>query len=456
MARPAMKAIGKSGLTTQGGQVYEEFLTDLRGKRGIAIYTEMRQNDATIGGIMLAVKTLINQVRWDVIPADPNDQEAIDAAGLLKTAMMDMEMPFDDVIADSLNFLPYGFHLQEINYKLRRGEKPDPQASSKFNDGKIGWSSIASRSQTSLERWEFDENGRVLGFWQMSEPGEREKFIPARKLVHYRTDPYKNNPEGQSILRAAYRSWYMKKHIETIEAIGIERDMAGLPVVYMPVEYFDEENRTAEQTAVYNMLKNIVINVRRDEQEGLLLPSNRDELGNLEFEFTLIPSPGRRQFETGTVIDRWDIRILMSVLADFIMLGHDSVGSFALSSDKTDLFGVALGSFLKIIASTFNLQAVHRLMQVNAIPIEKAPRLRPRDIETASLEDLGAYIYNLTRAGFNLTDQQTEDYLRGQANLPTHSDAESVGLKLVPKTNPKPEIGVDRNRDGDIDTEGEE
>ena len=146
----------------------------------------------------------------------------------------------------------------------------------------------------------------------------------------------------------------------------------------------------------------------------------------------------------------------MTALADFIMLGHDSVGSFALSSDKTDLFSVALGAFLKNIAATLNMQAVKRLMQVNGIPIDKTPRLVPRDIETVSLEDLGAYVYNLTRAGFNLTDQPTEDYLRGQASLPTHTESEAIGVKLEPKTDPKPEIGVDRNRDGDIDTEGEE
>ena len=282
MARPALKAIGKSGLETQGGLVYEEFLVDLRGQRGIQVYTEMRKNDATIGGIMLAIKSLIKQVRWDVIPAAPDDPQAEEAANLLKESMGDMELPFEDVIADALNFLPYGFHLQEINYKPRRGEKTNPADSSNYNDGKIGWSSLASRSQTTVDRWEFDDNGRVRGFWQRTEAGQNEIFIPSRKLIHYRTDPYKNNPEGESILRTAYRSWYMKKHIETIEAIGIERDMAGLPVIYMPVELFDEENRTADQASLYNLLKNIVMNVRRDEQEGMLLPSSRDDNGYLE------------------------------------------------------------------------------------------------------------------------------------------------------------------------------
>jgi hypothetical protein len=34
----------------------------------------------------------------------------------------------------------------------------------------------------------------------------------------------------------------------------------------------------------------------------------------------------------------------MTVLADFVLLGHQQVGSFALSSDKTKLFSMAVGS----------------------------------------------------------------------------------------------------------------
>lgn len=35
------------------------------------------------------------------------------------------------------------------------------------------------------------------------------------------------------------------------------------------------------------------------------------------------------------------------------MLGHQKVGSFALSSDKTELFSVAISSFLDVICETY-------------------------------------------------------------------------------------------------------
>jgi hypothetical protein len=45
---------------------------------------------------------------------------------------------------------------------------------------------------------------------------------------------YKGNPEGQSMLRTAYRPWFFKKRLEEFEAIGVERDLAGLPVAKVP------------------------------------------------------------------------------------------------------------------------------------------------------------------------------------------------------------------------------
>ena len=58
--------------------------------------------------------------------------------------------------------------------------------------------------------------------------------IPMSKALLFRTKSRKNNPEGRSILRNAYRSWYFKRRIQEIEGIGIERDLAGLPVMHGP------------------------------------------------------------------------------------------------------------------------------------------------------------------------------------------------------------------------------
>ena len=43
------KEIGRVGQRRYGGMIYEEFLPELRGHRGIAAYTEMSENDDIVG-----------------------------------------------------------------------------------------------------------------------------------------------------------------------------------------------------------------------------------------------------------------------------------------------------------------------------------------------------------------------------------------------------------------------
>ena len=53
--------IGRIGQKRFGGTFYEEFLRDLRGKKGIETYREMAENDDTIGAILFAIEMLIRQ-----------------------------------------------------------------------------------------------------------------------------------------------------------------------------------------------------------------------------------------------------------------------------------------------------------------------------------------------------------------------------------------------------------
>lgn len=159
--------------------------------------------------------------------------------------------------------------------------------------------------------------------------------IPMSKALLFRTKSRKNNPEGRSILRNAYRSWYFKRRIQEIEGIGIERDLAGLPVMHGPegLDLWNDDIEDNKKTRI--ALENMVKSIRRDEMEGVVLPAG--------YELELLSSGGTRQFDTNAIINRYDTRIAMTVLADFIFLGHSETGSWALSSDKTELFAMAIG-----------------------------------------------------------------------------------------------------------------
>ncbi len=389
--------IGSTGLVRTGGYVQEEFLVDLKDDKGVKVYKEMRDNDPIVGAILFAITNLLRQIKWSVKPGT-EDRDGADKAKFLQECMDDMSTSWVDVISEVTSMFAFGWALIEPVYKKRQGyqdEKSDVPTS-KYDDGRIGWKKMPLRAQETKVKWEFTEQGGLSAMVQRTVDGD-EALIPITSALLFRTQTYKGNPEGRSILRNAYRPWYFKKRIEEIEAIGIERDLAGLPMMYLPAEYFTSEDPKIKQAL--QAYKDIVTKTRRDQLEGLLLPAMWDESGNRILEFSLLTSGGSRQFDTDSVIARYAQHIAMTVLADWLLLGHESVGSFALSSNKSNLFGVALGAWKDNILAVFNDHAVPRLFAINGFPVKDLPVIVAEDIESPDLAVIGAFIGALHAAG---------------------------------------------------------
>mgnify|MGYP004517928995 CR=1 FL=1 len=418
-----MKEKGRIGQKRLDGHFYEEFLPELSGTRGIRVYREMEQNDDTIGAIMFALKMLIRQVKWHVEPGGDSVKDR-EAAEFVETCMGDMQSTWTDTISEILSFLPYGWSFHEIVYKRRMGKKTDRKVSSKYSDCLIGWQKLPPRAQDTLYKWEYDDKDNLIGMTQQPPPGYELLTIPISKAMLFRTESLKDNPEGRSILRNAYRDWYFKRRIQEIEAIGVERDLAGLPVIHAPegTEIWDRHD--PEMVELNAALIAMVKNIRRNEYEGLVLPAG--------YEAELLSTGGTRQFDTNTIINRYDTKMAQTVLADFIMLGHEKVGSFALSSDKTELFSVALGAFLDIICETFNNQGIPALIDINGSHfdgIEDYPRLAHGDIDKRDITKLATFLKDMVGVGILIPDEKLEDYVRETANLPERSNFDDTRRK---------------------------
>lgn len=418
-------SIGNPGLRIFGGRVYEEWLPELIGTRGIRVYKEMYEQDPVIGAMLFAVEMLIRGVDWTVNPADETP-EALYWADFCEGCLHDMSHTWEDTLSEALSMLPYGWALLEENYKLRQGDQMDPARDSRFTDGKVGWRNLDIRSQDTMLRWEQDPDGTVIGMWQMAPPRYEPVLIPFEKALLFRTRPRKDNPEGHSVLRSCYRPWYFKSRIENLEGIGVERDLAGLPVALVPVELL-AANPTPEQAATAAAIAKVVTNIRRDEQEGLLYPLAYDDTGHLMYDLKLLTTGGARQFDTTAIITRYDQRIAMTMMADFILLGHTAVGSFALSSNKAQLFAAAMGAYMDSICSVITEQGFTRLMRLNGAPLQYRPTLTHGDIEQVDMNDLGNYIRNLTGSGMELfPNPEVERYLMEAVHLPVPENAQPL------------------------------
>lgn len=423
----------RSGVHGNGSIFMEEFLPELQGVRGVQVYTEMMDNDPTIGGVWFAIEMLIRKTDFNIEPGGENAKDK-EAAEFIKSCMNDMEQTWAETLSEILSFLPYGWSLHEICYKRRAGKTNHRYTNSKYNDGLIGWRKLPIRAQDTLFGWEYEDGtDDLIGMTQQPSPDYEKVTIPMTKALHFRTRSWKDNPEGQSIFRKAYRPWYMKKRLEEIEGYGMERDLAGFPVLYTPEDMDIYDPNDEDMVRMLDYAQNLVSSIRRDSQEGAVLRG-----GQNGWKLELLASSGKRQFDTNAIIDRYDKRIATSVLADFVLLGQQQVGSFALADSKTKIFALAIGAYLDVICEVFNNQGIPRLIDMNGDhfkDITGYPKMTHGDIEDVDLAQFTTFIKEMIGAGVLTPDEELEKEIRRVGNLPEKLET-ATPQNVQPEQNP--------------------
>jgi len=418
--------LGQGGSNTKDGTIRsDEFLPDLKGKRAIRKFREMRDNDSTIGAIMYATEQVLRDVDYYIEPAN-DTRKAKKEADFVRSILEDMEHSLDDHISEALSHLTFGFSIFEVVYKRRQGPSSrSGKKYSKFSDGRIGVRKLASRAQWTIERFDVDKTtGDILGVRQEQNYGIKSTFIPANKILHYRTTNTNNDPSGRSILRNAYTSYQYLKNLQNIEAIAVERELHGVPIGRISAEYLSPD-ATSDQVSVRSQMEKILRDLKFNEQGYALLPSDvyRDVDGKPTnqriVDIELITSNGSRNIDINPIISRYQHDIARSVMAEFLMLGAGANGSYALSKSKTDLFLRSMESYINSIFDVLNKQLIEPLWHINGLNFDLMPKICAGDVAPHDLRELGSYLRNLNGANIDLSDQDDiVNALLANAELP--------------------------------------
>ena len=408
----AKKILGVAGDNTHNGQIRaDEFLPELRGKKAIRKYREMRDNDSTIGAVMYATEQVLRDVKLKVVAAN-DSAEAKAEKEFVETVLTDMDHTLEDHIAEALSSLSYGFAWFEVVYKRRGGPNfRDYKRYSKHTDGRIGIRKLAIRAPWTVSKFDVDQkSGDVLGLYQEGSQFGKSHYIPTNKSLYYKTTSINGDPSGRSILRNAYTSYEYLNNLQAIEAIAVERELAGIPVARIPSEYLSSDASSA-QTAFRANLEDILRDVKFNEQGYIITPSDTypDKDGgptNIRLvDVELMSSNGSRNIDIDPIVSRYQHDIARSVLSEFLLLGaHSAGGSYALSKSKTDLFLRALESYIGAITDVLNKQLIERLWQLNGLSYDTMPYIEAGDVAPHDLREIAAFLRNLNGADINVSD----------------------------------------------------
>ena len=441
------KALGVSGLRRFGGRIQDDLLRELWGTKGARVLREISENEPIASAIVFAVKFYARSADWGVEPAG-DDTAEVEKAAYLQSTMDDMDVPWTMFISETLEEVIYGYALHEVIFKRRFGEQPPLTQQiatsedgtylypSKHDDGQIGWAKLMGIDPQTIEQWIFDDDRadathEVIGFIQQAAPKFERQDLPISKFLHFVTEQRRDNPEGRSMLRGAYRPAWYKRRLEEIEAIGTERDLAGLPFARVPGRIANPDAGDADAVQALRDWEEMMRRIRRDDIEGIVYSSDKAKDGQSDlYEVGLMSTGGARQIDIDKSLSRKSTEIAISVLADFVILGHQNVGSFALASVKTNIFAIAMNVLIQSIADTINNQAVPMLFRMNGVEPNvdgKYPTIIATEIETPDLDAIAKFLQTVSGAGSPIfPDPEMENWWRGLIGAPLLTE-EAIG-----------------------------
>lgn len=434
--RMRMSEVGISGLKQISGRIYEEARKELRFPEANRTFRMMSQ-DATIAAALALFEMMVGRVKWYVDTGIDPDAGMIARGKFLEEVKDDMEHTWASFIKEVTSAFTYGFCINEKVYRRRLFAN-----GSKHNDNKVGLRKLPVRSQDTVYKWIYSEDGRELLAVQqslaavqdglryvnlVSANGSAYVDIKRNKFLLFRVDAKRDNPEGNSPLRGCYYAWKYRTLIEEQEAVGVTRDMNGMPTLYLPPRYMSEDASPAEKN-IYEYYKNVIRNIQMNEQSGLILPQAFDpESRQPLFKFELTSTMGTKMYDTDAIIRRWDNKILTVLFSDMLKLGQDQVGSYSLMSGKTNIMAMAIEARLQEIQDVLNNDLVPQLFLLNGEqPDTPLPKLVFGDLEEVDLDEFSKGIQRMGSVGAIELDRPMANKVRKALGVAPKKDTDPI------------------------------
>lgn len=427
--------LGVVGLKQHGGRIQEEARKELRFPEANRTFRTMAQ-DATIASALSLFEMMVSRVEWIVDTGIDPTPEMKANAQFLQEVMNDMDHSWRSFIQEVTSAFTYGYCINEKVYRRRTWDN-----GSQYNDNKVGFKKLPVRSQDTINKWLYSDDGRdLIGVQQslacITDGTDRYAKllnatgtidIPRKKFMLFRVDAKRDNPEGNSPLRAAYHAWKYRTVIEEQEAVGVTRDMNGMPTLYLPPRYMSQDATDAEKS-IYEYYKNVIRNIQMNEQSGLILPQAFDPDSRQPlFKFELTSTMGGKMYDTDAIIKRWDNKILMVLFADMLKMGQDQVGSYSLAGAKTNIMAMAIEARLQEIQDVLNNDLVKQLFAMNGVaPDVKLPKLVYGDLDEVDLDEFSKAIQRIGSVGGLERDRPVMNKIREALKIVKRPDDEPV------------------------------
>jgi hypothetical protein len=416
-----------------------EYNPKLEGLNAIWTYQEMRRGDGQVAGTLRACKLPILSAKWQILPLPATDRKkgqtelkADEVAHFIRENLFSglewqthtgswVTQDWKDVVRSALRMQDFGAAAYEEiatvdGDRIRMRRLADRQALTFYR-----WHTDPHSVDPSLPPFVYDDGETLYALEQWGYRSNRFEYVllPAEKMCLFVQDQEGAGFWGIPLTRAMYPHWFVKKHLERIDAIACERNSLGVPMIMLPPNPSRQDVQTAQ---------NWVTSLAAHEKTGLSLPNGA--------EFKIVGIEGRIR-EIIPSLEYHKKQIAFSVLAMFLELGQGQTGSgsHAVGGVQSDMFLLSVQTQADQVAARIRNGTIRRLVEWNFGPDAPVPLLIPANVQGRSIETMAETIHNLADCGALVFDIQGVNQNLGELGFKdlASSDLKPDQLVLGPR-----------------------
>lgn len=420
--------VGRSGVLNYRGFLQpEEYNLDLRPPKSFKVYDRMSLSDPTVRATLMHVTTPLRAADWDVVPGGDTDRD-LEVAAAVRSAFF--EWPYcswDDILVDCLRYLVYGNMVMEevwehrtVGWSYNRPGQGNPVIVPPRD--MLVFSKFGPRLPKTIYRWIVDSAGELAVIQQRAyfpgAPGNPWKIsdIPADKCTVFTNDKIGDDYWGISLLRGAYKPWWMLEALQRVTSIGMERYHVGTPMARMT------SNASVAQR---NKVLQSLMDLRSGEMTGLVYSAadgldcdhEAEQRGRADHAIWIL-QPDTAPPDSVPYIQHLEGNIFTNIMARFMDLGQKETGARATAEIQDDPFYLGLLAVANYVCDRFNRGAIRRFCDVNFPGLQNYPKMRAEKIERQDSPIIARAVQSYAAVGFITPDFPTEQAIRRSLRLP--------------------------------------
>lgn len=359
-------------------------------------FSEMIVNTPVISASMGVFFAVMKKTEWEVDALEDNADSAR-YKEVIDEAIENLESGWPQIIQRLSGHAYWGFAIGEWVAK-------------QLPSGSIGFKDIYPRSQHTIERWDIDDGGEILGVGQENVNTGEEMYIDRRRMVYAVDNSITDSPEGLGILRKMFTSFRRLENYLVIEEIGFDTDLRGVPVVKVPLEELNlmvEEGviTVARREEILELYRGFLRNHTKKKPQGIMhdseMYSDRDGKvsGHPKYGVELMKGDGSSALaDLQTAIKRERNNLALVLNTGFLLLGEDGAGSLALSKTKIDAFLLFVTSTLQYLAFIIERDIIKPLALLNGWDEASLPKMKYEEPKAQDIIEITDALRNVTAA----------------------------------------------------------